>query len=434
MDENTIVAIVGCSAVLILTLMRVPIAVSLGSVATLGFAYLVGLEPAFGILTHSPIRTVTDFNFSVIPMFVLMGALVSASGLSRELFRAATAWIGHLPGGVAMGAVVACGGFAAINGSSVASAATMTHVALPEMRRIGYNPGFAAGVIAAGGTIGIMIPPSVMFILYGILTETNVAELFIAGVFPGILGVALYCAAIQILYRTHRDWMPAVQRADSKERWDSLKDIWATVVLFAIVIGGIYGGFVTIVEAAGLGVVGALLIGVLRLRLNWQMIVGCLVEALRTSAAIFFILISAFLFQYFLAVTQTSQLLAEFLSTLPLSPMGIMLIIIGFYIVAGMFVDGLSVILLTIPIIFPVVVNLGFDPIWFGVIIVTTVEIGLISPPIGIICFIINNLAPDIGLTRIFKGVMPFIGSDIVRLALLLLFPQIALFLVESMR
>jgi tripartite ATP-independent transporter DctM subunit len=434
MAENTLVAIVGCSAVIVLTLMRVPIAVALGSVAVTGFAYLTGLRPAFGILVHSPIRTVTDFNFSVIPMFVLMGALVSASGLSRELFRAATAWMGHLPGGVAMGTVVACGGFAAINGSSVASAATMAQVSLPEMRRIGYNPGFAAGVIAAGGTIGIMIPPSVMFILYGILTETNVAELFIAGVFPGIMAVGLYCITILLVYWVRREWMPPSVRADRRERIDSLKDVWATVVLFLLVIGGIYGGFVTIVEAASLGVIGALGIGVLRGRLDWPSIVNCLVESLRTSAAIFFILISAFLFQYFLAVTQTSQLLAEFLATLPLSPTGVMLVIIGFYIVAGMFVDGLSVVLLTIPIIFPVVVDLGFDPIWFGVIIVTTVEIGLISPPIGIICFIISNMAPDIGLHNVFRGVMPFIGSDIVRLILLMLFPQIALFLVYTMR
>lgn len=434
MAEETLVAIVGCIAVIVLMLMRVPIAVCLGSVAVAGFAYLVGIEPAIGLLVHSPIRTVTDFNFSVVPMFVLMGALVSASGLSRELFRAATAWVGHLPGGVAMGAVIASGGFAAINGSSVASAATMTQVALPEMRRIGYNAGFAAGVIAAGGTIGIMIPPSVMFILYGILTDTNVAELFIAGILPGLLAVALYCLMIQIVYRVRPGWMPAAQRSDRKERLQSLRDIWATVLLFLIVIGGIYGGFVTIIEAAGVGVAGAFLIGLARRRLPWSSIVNSLVDSLRTSAAIFFVLIAAFLFQYFLAVTQMSQLLADTLTNLPLGPTGIMLVILAFYILAGMFVDGLSVVLLTIPIIFPVVVELGFDPIWFGVVVVTTVEIGLISPPIGIICFIINNMVPNIGLANIFRGVMPFIASDFVRLALLMMFPQIALFLVQTMR
>ena len=433
MSEPTLVAIIGCTAVLVLMLMRVPIAVCLGAVAVAGFGWLAGWEPALGVLVDSPIRTVTNFNFSVVPMFILMGSLVSASGMSRELFRAANARVGHLPGGVAMGTVLACGGFAAINGSSVASAATMTTVALPEMRRVGYHPGFAAGVIAAGGTLGIMIPPSVMFILYGILTEQNVAELFVAGVFPGLLAIALYCITIQAVYRAKREWMPLVQRADRKERLDSLRDVWATVLLFLLVIGGIYGGFVTIIEAAGLGVLGALIIGIARGRLSWPVIVNCLVESLRTSAAIFFILIAAFLFQYFLAVTQTSQLLAEFLTSLPIGPTGVMIIILIFYILAGMFVDGLAVVLLTIPIIFPVIVELGFDPIWFGVIVVTTVEIGLISPPIGIICFVINNMTPDIGLVNIFKGVMPFILSDLVRLTLLMIFPGIALFLVQTM-
>jgi len=433
MSEPTLVAAIGCTAVIVLMLMRVPIAVCLGAVAVAGFAWLAGPAPALGILIDSPIRTVTNFNFSVIPMFVLMGSLVSASGMSRELFRAANAWVGHLPGGMAMGTVLACGGFAAINGSSVASAATMTTVALPEMRRAGYHPGFAAGVIASGGTLGIMIPPSVMFILYAIITEQDIASLFIAGVFPGLLAIVLYCSTVQVIYRFKPEWMPRGVRADRSERLASLRDVWATILLFGLVVGGIYGGFVTIIEAAALGVLGALLIGVARGRLPWPVIVASLVDALRTSAAIFFILIAAFLFQYFLAVTQTSQLLAEFLTSLPLGPTGVMIVILVFYILAGMFVDGLAVVLLTIPIIYPVVVDLGYDPIWFGVIVVTTVEVGLISPPIGIICFVMNNMVPDIGLTNIFKGVLPFIMADFVRLALLMIFPGIALYLVYSM-
>jgi C4-dicarboxylate transporter, DctM subunit len=432
MAEQTVVAIVGCTAVIVLMLMRVPIAVCLGSVAVAGFAWLAGPEPAFGILVDSPIRTVTNFNFSVVPMFILMGALVSASGMSRELFRAANAWVGHLPGGMAIATVLACGGFAAINGSSVASAATMTTVALPEMRRAGYHPGFAAGVIASGGTLGIMIPPSVMFILYAILTEQNVAELFIAGVLPGLLAMALYCATVQIVHHFQPDWMPRGARADRKERLESLRAVWATLLLFGLVVGGIYGGFVTVIEAAAVGVVGAFVIGVARGRLPWPVIVGTLVESLRTSAAIFFILISAFLFQYFLAVTQTSQLLGDVLTSLPFGPTGVMIVILIFYLLAGMFVDELAVVLLTIPIVFPVVVGLGFDPIWFGVIIVTTVEVGLISPPVGMICFIMNNMVPEIGLVNIYKGVMPFIGADLVRLTLLMLFPGIALLLVHS--
>ena len=433
MDEATLVAIVGCVAVIVLMLMRVPIAVCLAAVAVVGFGYMVNWNAALGILIDSPIRTVTNFNFSVIPMFILMGVLVSASGMSRELFRAANAWLGHLPGGMAMATILACGGFAAINGSSIATAATMTTVALPEMRRIGYDPGLSAGVIATGGTLGIMIPPSVMFILYAILTENDVATLFIAGILPGLLAIALYCTTVQILYRVKREWLPRGDRADATERWDSLKDVWATIVLFLLVIGGIYGGFVTITEAAGLGVLGALIIGIARRRLTWTAIVNAMVESLRTSAGIFFILIAAFLFQYFLAVTQASQLVADLLAGLPLSPLGIMVVIMVFYILAGMFVDGLAVILLTIPIFYPVVIQLGFDPIWFGVLIVTTVEIGLYSPPIGMICFIMNNMVTDIGLMRIFKGVLPFMISDIVRLTILLLFPVVSLYLPTRM-
>jgi tripartite ATP-independent transporter DctM subunit len=227
--------------------------------------------------------------------------------------------------------------------------------------------------------------------------------------------------------------MPSGERADRKERRESLRDVWATLALFVLVFGGIYGGVVTIIEAAGLGVVGALVIGVARGRLTWPLIVTSLVESLRTSAAIFFILVAAFLFQYFLAVTQTSQLLGDMLATLPFGPTGILIIILAFYIIAGMFIDDLAIVLLTIPIVFPVIVELGFDPIWFGVIIVTTVEIGLIAPPVGIICFIMSNMVPDIGLINIYKGVMPFILSDLVRLALLIMFPGIALFLVQTM-
>ena len=433
MSEQTLVAVVGCVAVLVLMLIRVPIAISLGSVAVAGFAYLVGPGPALGILIDSPIRTVTNFNFSVIPIFILMGALVSVTGMSRELFRAANAWAGHLPGGMAMATIFACGGFAAINGSSVASAATMTQVALPEMRRAGYDAGFSAGVIAAGGTLGIMIPPSVMFILYAVLTDTDVASLFIAGIVPGLIAIAFYCATIQIVHWMKPEWLPRRPRADTKERLESLRDIWATAVLFVLVMGGIYGGFVTITEAAGLGVLGALVIGFARGRLSWPGVERSLVEALRTSATIFFILIAAFLFQYFLAVSQLSQLLADALVSLPIGPLGVVIAILAFYIVIGMFVDELAIILLTIPIVFPIVVDLGFDPIWFGVLVVVTVQIGLIAPPVGIICFIMNNMVPDIGLVNIYKGAMPFVIADLFWLALLVAFPSLSLYLVSLM-
>jgi C4-dicarboxylate transporter DctM subunit len=431
MSEQTIVAITGCVAVLVLMLIRVPIAVCLGSVSVAGFAYLVGPGPALGILIDSPIRTVTNFNFSVIPMFILMGSVVSVSGMSRELFRAANAWLGHLPGGMAIATIFASGGFAAISGSSIAAAATMTRVALPEMRRAGYNPGLSAGVVAAGGTLDIMIPPSVIFVLYSILTDTDLVALFIAGIIPGLIAIVLYCLVILILYWAKPEWLPRGQRSGWRERWSSLKDVWATLLLFLVVIGGIFGGFVTITEAAGLGVFGALVIGIGRGRLPWARIVDSLVEALRTSAAIFFIVIAAFLFQYFLAVTQMSQLLADALVRLPVGPLGIVIAILTFYIVAGMFVDELAMMLLTIPIVFPIVTGLGFDPVWFGILVVVTIQIGLICPPVGIICFIMNNMVPDIGLVNIYKGAIPFVIADIVWLALLVAFPSISLLLVK---
>ena len=429
MNDPVTIALIASLIVVVLMLMRVPIAIALGGVAVLGFGFMVDFEAAIGLLIDSPIRTITNFNFSVIPMFVLMGVLVSAGGMSRELFRAANAWVGHFPGGMAMATILACGGFAAINGSSIATAATMTNVALPEMRRVGYNPGLSAGIIASGGTLGIMIPPSVMFILYAIITENDVATLFLAGIIPGLISIVLYCITVQVLYRFKKDWMPRSQAANRKERWDSLKDVWATVLLFVLVMGGIYGVFVTITEAAGLGVLGALGISFARKRLTWKVTVDALVESLRNSAAIFFILVAAFLFQFFLAVTQAPQLLAGFLGSLDIGPTGVIILIMIFYILAGMFVDGLAVILLTIPIFYPVVLDLGFDPIWFGVLVVMTVEIGLISPPIGMICFIMNNMVRDIGLVNIYKGVLPFMAADFVRLSLLVSFPALALWI-----
>jgi tripartite ATP-independent transporter DctM subunit len=274
-----------------------------------------------------------------------------------------------------------------------------------------------------------MIPPSVMFILYSILTDTNLTALFIAGILPGLIAIALYCVTVLLLYRVRPDWMPRALRADRRERWESLRDVWATLLLFALVVGGIYGGLVTITEAAGLGAVGAAAIGVMRRRLSRQAMVASLVEALRTSAAIFFIVIAAFLFQYFLAITQVSQLLAETLASQPIGPTGIVIVILAFYIVVGMFVDELAIVLLTIPIVFPIVTGLGLDPVWFGVLVVVTVQIGLIAPPVGIICFIMNNMVPDIGLVNIYKGAMPFVIADLIWLALLIAFPTLSLFL-----
>lgn len=433
MEQNTLVALTGFAAMLAMMLLRVPIGVCLGIVGIAGFAWLNGWWPALGLLVHSPIRTVTDFNFSVIPMFILMGVLVSRSGMSRELFRAAAAWFGHLPGGMAVATVFASGGFSAINGSAIANATTMATVALPEMRRHGYDPGLSMGVIAAGGTLGPMIPPSVLFVLYAILVDEDISRLFIAGILPGMLAMALYCLAIQAVYWYRPRLLPRGTLASWAERWASLREVWATLLLFVIVIGGIYGGFVTVVEAASLGVVGALIIGAARRRLPWSEIVASLVEALRTSAAIFMLIIGVFLFQYFLAVTQTSQQVAQWLSGLQYPPMAIIVFIVIGYLLAGTFIDEVATMLLTVPILYPVVVQLGFDAVWFGVLVVTTATIGMIAPPVGIICFILNSMARDISLMTIYRGVMPFVAADLVRLALLVAFPAITLLLPRTM-
>ncbi len=433
MEETTLVALAGFGTMLVLMLIRVPIGVCLGAVAIGGFAYLNGWWPALGLLVHSPIRTVTDFNFSVIPMFILMGVLVSRSGMSRELFRAAAAWFGHLPGGMAVATVFASGGFAAINGSAIANATTMATVALPEMRRHGYHPGLSMGVIAAGGTLGPLIPPSVLFVLYGILVDENISRLFIAGILPGVLAMALYCIAIQAVYWYRPALLPRGTLASWAERWTSVREIWATLLLFAIVIGGLYGGFVTVVEAASLGVMGALFIGVVRGRLPLKEITGSLVEALRTSAAIFMLIIGVFLFQYFLAVTQTSQQVAQWLSGLQVQPITVIVFIVIGYLVAGTFIDEVATMLLTVPILHPVVMQLGFDPVWFGVLVVTTATVGMIAPPVGIICFILNSMVREISLMTIYRGVLPFVAADLVRLALLVAFPAITLFLPRTM-
>jgi C4-dicarboxylate transporter, DctM subunit len=432
MDKD-LVALLGFTVMFVLMAVRVPIGVAMAIPGVLGYAMLSGLKPALNLLGQVPLSVVTDYNFSVIPMFVLMGALASTSGMSRELFGAGNAWFGHLRGGLSMAAIAACGGFAAINGSSVATAATMSKVALPEMRKAGYDAGHAAGVIAAGGTLGIMIPPSVIFVLYGIMTETDISRLFFAGVLPGMLGMLMYTIVIYFLGRKYPEMMPRGNVHSMAERWASLRGLWAVFLLFAFVLGGMYVGVFTTTEAAGMGAMGALLIGVARRQLNGKLIMQALVDSLRVTASIMLIVIGAFLFGYFLTITQFTQKAVAFLTELPIGAYGVLALVLFGYFILGAVMDELAMILLTVPIVFPVMMKLGFDPIWFGVIIVMAVTLGMICPPVGINVFVINSIARDISLTRIYRGVMPFIASDIVRLVILCAFPVISLALPNAM-
>src|ERR1700757_4621141 len=431
------VAILGFAALFALMLLRVPVGMAMGLVGVSGFAYVVGGTAALKSVGLTSMRTVTDYTFGVIPMFLLMGAFVSNSGMSRELFRAANAFVGHRRGGLGIATIAACGGFAAIFGSTVAPPATFSTVAYPEMRRFGYPQSFATGVIAAGGTLGAMLPPSTVLAVYGIITEQDIGKLFMAGIIPGLLAMTMYMITIGLIGYLRPGFLRKGVQTPWRESFAALKDIWAPVLLFIFVIGGLYGlpylPRFTPTEAGGVGATGAFLIGVATGRLDREEILASLLQATRTAAAVFTVLIGALLFGYFLTVTQTPQKVTAFLTGLGLGSYGVLALIMLMYLVLGCLMDAMAMIILTIPIIFPVIVHLGFDPIWFGVIIVMTVELGLIHPPVGMNVFVIKSVVRDVSFSTIFKGVLPFIATDIVRLIILIAFPLLATWLPQHM-
>ena len=431
--SNDWIAFIAFVALFVLMLLRVPVGMAMGLVGVTGYSVIVGPGPALKLVGQTSLRTVTDYTFGVIPMFMLMGAFVSVSGLSKEMFKAADAFLGHLRGGLGIATVVACGGFAAICGSSVATAATFSTVAYPEMRRFGYPQSFSTGVIAAGGTLGAMLPPSTVLAVYAILTQQDIGKLFMAGVMPGLLAMAMYVLTIALIVRIRPRFLPAGASKTWRERAAAMKLVWAPLLLFVFVIGGLYGGFFTPTEAGGVGASGAFILGVLRKKLNRTNTREALLQATRTAAAVFTVLIGALLFGYFLTITQTPQKLTEFLTGLGVGRYGVLALMMVMYLVLGCLMDAMAMIILTVPIIFPVVTALGFDPIWFGVIIVMTVELGLIHPPVGMNVFVIKSVVKDVSFTTIFKGVLPFVATDIVRLVVLIAFPIIALWLPQRM-
>ncbi len=427
------VALIGFIVLFLLMVLRVPVGMAMGLVGVVGYSFVVGVGPAMKLIGQTSMRTVTDYTFGVIPMFMLMGAFVTVSGVSNELFKAANSFLGHLKGGLGVATVVACGGFAAICGSSVATAATFANVAYPEMRRYGYPQAFSTGVIAAGGTLGAMLPPSTVLAVYAIITQQDIGKLFMAGVIPGLLAVTMYVITIAVLVKLKPDLLPAGPQTSWKERFQGLKDVWAPLALFAFVIGGLYGGLFTPTEAGGMGAGGAFLLGLARGKLSRSQIREALLQATRTSAAVFTVLIGALLFGYFLTVTQTPQHLTSLLAGLGLGKYGVLALIMAMYLLLGCLMDAMAMIILTVPIIFPVVTGLGFDPIWFGIIIVMTVELGLIHPPVGMNVFVIKSVVKDVSFSTIFKGVIPFVITDLIRLLILIAFPIIALYLPQTM-
>jgi C4-dicarboxylate transporter, DctM subunit len=423
----------GFLAVFALALLRIPIALAMAIVGISGLGLMRGWPPAFASTSQVIFETGFAYVLSVIPLFVLMGNLVARAGMARELYTAANAFVGHRKGGLAMASVIASGGFSCICGSSIATAATMTRVAYPEMKRHGYKDTLATGSIAAGGTLGILIPPSTIMVIYGIMTETDIGKLFVAGVLPGLVAIACLCAAV--VYVTWRDPQagPPGERLNWAQRLAALRSVWAVVLLFALVIGGIYGGVFTATEGAGVGASGAFLFALLRGALTPRVLLDILVDSTRTTAMLFTILIGAMVFTSFVNFTSMPGDLRDFLLQFSPHPLMVVVVMMVIYVALGLVMEELSMVLLTIPVFFPVITGLGFDPVWFGVLIVTIVEIGMISPPVGMNLFVMNSLLPLVKLKTIFQGVWPFVMADMVRLGILIAFPAISLWLPSLM-
>ena len=432
--SGPLIGLLGFIATLVLIAFELPVGIAMGLVGAIGYAAINGTGAMGYILGTAVFDSVSNYGLSVIPLFLMMGVFAARSGLSRDLFAFVNAFVGHLRGGLAIASIGACAGFGAICGSSLATVATITPVALPEMRRYGYDDKLAAGAIAAGGTLGILIPPSIILMVYALLTEQSLGKLFIAAFIPGILGTVLYSIGVLVMTRINPALGPAGPRSTWTERWRATRTVWPVLALFGLVMGGIYVGWFSPTEAAAVGAAGAVLVAAVRGALKRDVLRDGMMETIEISGTLFLVMMGAAVFNFFIETTQLPQLLIQAVNSSGLPPLGIMALIIAFYVVLGCFMDALSMILLTVPFVFPVIKALGFDPIWFGIVIVTVVEIGLITPPIGMNLFVIIGVAKDLKTRDVVRGVVPFILCDIVRVVLLIAFPILATWLPSTMR
>ena len=423
------IGILGCVLLFIMLASGMPVAFVMAVVGFVGFAIVVSPSAALSLVTIDLYDTFSSYSLTVIPLFVFMGQIAFHAGISRRLFNTAYHWLGPLPGGLAMATVGACTAFGAICGSGPATAATMASVALPEMKRYNYSMELGCGAVAAGGSLGMLIPPSVVFIVYAIMTEQSVGKLFIAGIVPGLLIATLFCLTIYLNCRLHPHLGPAGPSLSWSKKFASLSGVAETLILFVLVMGGMFMGYFTPTEAAAIGAAGSLIIALFKKQLTWKTIRRSLQQTIRTSCMVMIIVAGAVIFGHFLAVTRIPFELASWLAGLPLPGWVIMGIIIMFYLVVGCFVDALALILLTIPIFYPVVTGLNYNPIWFGVIIVVVTQMGVISPPVGICVYVVNGIARDVPLQTIFKGALPFLAALILAAIILVAFPQLSLFL-----
>jgi len=424
-----VTGIAGIGFLLLLFLLRMPVAFAMAFVGVAGFAYLSDPGPALSLLAQDIFEQFSSYPLSVIPLFILMGTFAFASGISRRLFDTTYTWVGQLRGGLTMATVLACAGFAAICGSTAATAATMGKIALPEMKKHNYDNALATGTVAAAGTLGIIIPPSTILIVYGILTEESIGKLFIAGVLPGLLLSLFYAATVVLLCLRNPDLGPPGAPTNWREKLRATTGIIEAVILFLLAIGGLFLGWFSPTQAGAIGAGGALLIGLGRRQLSWKKFFEAGKDGLRTACMVLFIITGAVIFGHFMAISTIPFVLADWIGQLPLPPMAVMGVIIFIYFIGGFFMDSMALIVVTIPIFFPVVMKLGFDPIWFGVIVVLVAEMGVITPPVGVNVFVIKGIAPDIPLHIIFRGIFPFLGALIILTALLMIFPGIATFL-----
>lgn len=424
-----VVGISGIGLLLFLFILRMPVAFAMTFVGVAGFAYLADPGPALSLLANDIFEQFTSYPLSVIPMFILMGTFAYASGISKRLYNTAYSWVGQLRGGLTIATVIACAGFAAICGSTAATAATMGKIALPEMKKYRYDNRLATGAVAAAGTLGILIPPSTVLIVYGILTEESIGKLFIAGLLPGLLLSLSFILTVAILCIRNPRLGPPSAPTTWKMKFQATTGIIEAVLLFILAIGGLFLGWFSPTQAGAVGAGGALLIGLGRRQLNWHNFIEAGKEALRTSCMVLFIITGAVIFGHFMAISTIPFRLADWIEHLPIHPMAVMGVIVFIYFIGGFFMDSMALIVVTIPIFFPIVLKLGFDPIWFGVIIVLVAEMGVITPPVGVNVFVIKGIAPDVPLHIIFRGILPFLAALIIVTVILLFFPQIATFL-----
>lgn len=422
----------GIAILVIILFSKMPIGYSMAIIGFLGFAFINGMDPALGLLRQVPYEFFSSYNLSVVPLFLLMGSFALTAGLSEKLYRFVYKWMGNFKGGLSMATVGGCAFFAAISGSSVATAATMATVALPEMKKYNYSDSLATGCIAAGGSIGILIPPSVILIIYGIIAEQSIGKLFLAGFLPGVLEAVFYILTITILVRINPSLGPRGPKTSFREKITGFSDVWEVLILFICVIGGIYAGAFTPTEAAGVGSFGAFFFAVVRKKMTWQNFWQSILDTTKNVGMCFIIVMGAMIFGYFLAVSRVPFNMASFVSEMPINRHLILIIILLILVLLGCVMDSMAIVLLTVPIFFPVILRLGFDPIWFGILVVRVTEMGLITPPVGLNVYIIKGIS-GLPMGTVFKGVVPFIFADICHIALLMAYPPISLFLPNLM-